>query len=139
MASRPIFGNRWAWMVRRARGPVLIVEDNGATREALEAVLRFKGYDTVAADDGLDALAYLRRGGAPSVIVLDLRMPNMDGVAFQRALRADPTWATIPIVVFSGLLPTEPDGITAIVPKGASPDVLLAAITAACAGTVRVG
>jgi CheY-like chemotaxis protein len=126
-------------MTKRLRGPILIVEDNDATREALDAVLRCKGYETATADDGLDALAYLRAGGDPSVIVLDLRMPNMDGVALQRALRADPRWATIPVVVFSGLLPTEPDGLTAVVPKGASPDVLLAAITAAFAGTPGVG
>jgi CheY-like chemotaxis protein len=115
-----------------ALGPILLVEDNAATREALDTVLRFKGYETVVADDGLDALAFLRDGGAPSVIVLDLRMPNMDGPGFQRALRANPRWAAIPVVVFSGLLPTEPDGIAAVVPKGASPDVLLAAIGAAC-------
>ena len=62
----------------------------------------------VAAANGKEALAYLRGGGDASVIVLDLRMPVMDGWTFRIEQRRDPVLADIPIVVLSGL---EMDGI----------------------------
>ena len=95
-------------------------------------MLQMKGHDTVMAEDGLDALSYLRSGAEPSVIVLDVRMPNMDGMSFQRTLRADPRWASIPVVIYSAYPPTNPEGAVAIIPKGSSsPDVLLGAVAAA--------
>jgi CheY-like chemotaxis protein len=116
-----------------AHGPVLIVEDSAETRSVLRMILDMRGYETVIAEDGLDALAYLRSGGRPSVVVLDVRMPNMDGMTFQRALRDDPRWASIPVVIFSAFPPQETGGALAIVPKGnTNPDVLLGAIAGAC-------
>jgi CheY-like chemotaxis protein len=90
-------------MPQSVRAPVLIVEDNWETREVLERVLAIRGYDVVAARDGFDALAYLRGGGLPSAIILDLAMPNMDGIAFSRALRADARWADVPIIVYTAM------------------------------------
>ena len=113
-------------------GPILIVEDNAETRDVLQRVLAIRGYGTVTADDGIDALAYLRGGGVPSVIVLDMRMPNMDGHAFQRALKADRRWATIPIVIFSAFPPDDPGDALGVVRKGsADPDALLSLIARA--------
>lgn len=120
-------------MGMNAEGPILIVEDNAETRAVLRLILTIKGYDTVVADDGLDALAYLRAGGAPAAVVLDVRMPNMDGMTFQRAMRADPRWASIPVVIFSAFPPADAGGAIAIVPKGnTDPDVLLGVIAGAC-------
>jgi CheY-like chemotaxis protein len=115
--------------------PVLIVEDNAATRDVVQLILQMKGYETVTAEDGLDALAVLRTGVTPSVVVLDVRMPNMDGVALQRAMRADARWASIPVVIFSAFPPKDPEGAVAVVPKGkAGPDMLLAAVATAHSG-----
>src|SRR5262245_37125002 len=111
--------------------PVLVVEDNRETRYALTAVLAMRGYDTVEARDGAQALAYLRTpsGGAVSLVLLDLCMPTMDGYAFLRAKTADPALASVPVVVYSAL---GPDGLPPTVPhvqKGSStPDQLLAVI-----------
>ena len=114
------------------RGPVLIVEDNQATREVLQLILEMKGYETATAEDGLDALAYLRGGEVPSVVVLDVRMPNMDGTSLQRAMRADPRWASIPVVIFSAYPPASTEGAVAVISKGTSgPDLLLAAVEGA--------
>jgi CheY-like chemotaxis protein len=117
------------------RGPVLVVEDNDETRAAVVRILAIKGVPSVAASDGYEALDYLRSGGTASVIVLDLRMPLMDGLAVRRELAANPAWARIPIVVFSAVLPDAPiPGVVASVHKGTDdPDVLLDAIARACA------
>src|SRR5215470_6415572 len=113
--------------------PVLIVDDNRLTCDALEFILRLRGHETVTANDGLDALGYLRDGGVPCVIVLDIRMPNMDGVAFNRELRSDPRWASIPVVVYSAVPPADVEGAAAIIRKGsANPEVLIRVVETAC-------
>jgi CheY-like chemotaxis protein len=111
---------------RRRPGPVLIVDDNDETRALLAQILCIRGYEAIGATDGLDALAWLRSGGRPSVIVLDMRMPNMDGSAFQRAVKADPRWASIPIIVYSAFPPDPPGDVIAVLRKATtSPDTLL--------------
>ncbi len=109
-------------------GPILIVDDSDETRSVLRMILGMRGYETVIAEDGLDALAYLRAGGRPAAVVLDVRMPNMDGIAFQRALRSDPRWASLPVVIFSAFPPKESGGALALFPHGKpKPGLLLAA------------
>jgi two-component system chemotaxis response regulator CheY len=112
---------------QRAQGPILVVEDNRDTQDAVCKVLAIRGYATIPADDGLDALLYLRSGGAASLIVLDLRLPNMDGWSLRRALGADERFRDIPIIVFS----CDPnasgvDDVRGVIRKGRDdPDVLL--------------
>src|SRR5688500_9920022 len=65
---------------------VLLVDDDGAMRELLELVLAHAGYEVVTAEHGPAALEAVR-ATPPSVILLDLRMPVMDGRAFVRAYR----------------------------------------------------
>src|SRR3989442_1148392 len=71
-------------MPGRSLGPILIVDDNEAVRQALVVYLHLHGYDTVTADNGAQALTVLQslRVG-PSMILLDLMMPVMDGVEFR--------------------------------------------------------
>ena len=119
-------------MAHLPSAPVLIVDDNLETRDVLERILAFKGYHTVTAGDGIDALAYLRGGGTASIVILDVRMPNMDGMTFQRALRADARWASIPVVLFTAYPPSDAEGAVGILRKGsADPDFLLALIARA--------
>jgi CheY-like chemotaxis protein len=114
-------------MVLNRDAPVLIVDDNPDTREALEAVLSVKGYSAVAAADGLEALAYLRGGGPASLIILDLCMPRMDGHAFRAAQMADPRLARIPVVIFTATGDSVKDPAP-LLRKDANPDLLLALI-----------
>ena len=81
---------------------VLVVDDDRGVRELLTRSLSFEGFDVMEAANGQDALAQLRTGRRPGVIVLDLRMPVMDGWAFRVAQRADPRIARIPVVILSG-------------------------------------
>jgi CheY-like chemotaxis protein len=81
---------------------VLVVDDDSGVRELLTRSLSFEGFEVMEAANGLDALTQLRTGRRPGVIVLDLRMPVMDGWAFRVAQRADPRIARIPVVILSG-------------------------------------
>ena len=80
--------------------PVLVVDDQEETRNALVRLLRLQGYAVVTAPDGEAALDYLRRSSV-ALIVMDLEMPNVDGWILRRRLLEDPALARIPVVVFS--------------------------------------
>ena len=82
---------------------LLLVEDDESMQEVLRALLEAEGYEVIGAMDGEEALAHLRRGVAPSLIVLDLMLPGMDGFEFRALQRANPAWAKIPVVVYSGM------------------------------------
>ncbi|HEX6195438.1 MAG TPA: response regulator transcription factor [Jiangellaceae bacterium] len=66
---------------------ILVVDDDHAVRESLRRSLRFNGYDVDVAVDGEDALAKVA-DSTPDAVVLDVMMPNMDGLATCRALRS---------------------------------------------------
>lgn len=84
---------------------VLVVEDDDAVRETLVELFTEHGLEVVAAVNGLDALnAALRMvqaGTPPSLIVLDLKMPVMDGPSFRKQQLRIPELAPIPVVVLS--------------------------------------
>ena len=80
---------------------ILIVEDSPRMQETLSTVLRLKGYQTATARDGNEALAALRAGALPDVMLLDLVMPGMNGLELLKALKASPQWKGLPVVVLS--------------------------------------
>ncbi len=80
---------------------VLIVEDEPLVRMAMRQVLQYEGYDVSCAGDGREALNFLRSGDKPDLILLDLRMPVLDGWAFLGEQKRDGTLAGIPVVVVS--------------------------------------
>jgi CheY-like chemotaxis protein len=84
-------------------GPVLVVEDDAATRRALRRLLEREGFAVVEAGDGRAALDLLAGDGGtpPCLIVLDLLLPEMDGFEFAAALRRDDRWRDVPIVVLT--------------------------------------
>ena len=81
---------------------ILVVDDDAAVVRPLARFLELEGFTPVTATNGQEALSYLRGGGGASVIILDLRMPVMDGWAFRREQLRDPALAQIPVVVLSG-------------------------------------
>ena len=82
---------------------ILVVDDDPGIQRVMTKFLKLEGFTSAVAANGEEALAYLRGGGDACVIVLDLRMPVMDGWAFRKAQRLDPSLARIPIVVLSGV------------------------------------
>src|SRR5215471_15409548 len=86
---------------------VLIVEDEGMTRNILTELLEKDGRAIVTAGDGQEALERLTEFPRPCLILLDLSMPRMDGWEFLRRQSVDPSIANIPTIVMSGSsLPT---------------------------------
>lgn len=91
--------------------PILIADDNPADVELMTAALRAMKIcnEIIVAHDGAEALACLRARSsaangvdlAPGVVLLDLKMPRVDGLAVLRSLRADPTWRHLPVVVLT--------------------------------------
>jgi CheY-like chemotaxis protein len=80
---------------------VLLVEDDFDVREALAETLRDEGYQVDCAADGAEALSYLRDGGKPGLILLDLMMPRMSGVEFRMVQKVDPAISHLPVVLLS--------------------------------------
>jgi len=80
---------------------VLIIDDDGNSREALAELLADQGYDVATAEDGAEALAYLRVGHRPRVILLDLMMPGTDGWDFRAEQKRDEMLAAIPVIAIS--------------------------------------
>ena len=80
---------------------VLIVEDDEGIRMSLEELLESEGYVVRMARHGGEALESLRLNGAPSIILLDLMMPHVDGVSFRDQQRAAGLHVDVPVVVMS--------------------------------------
>ena len=80
--------------------PVLLVEDDSATRELTRAILEKEGWHVSEAENGRVALDQMERQ-RPRLILLDLVMPEMDGFEFVVRVRDKPEWRLIPIVVLT--------------------------------------
>jgi CheY-like chemotaxis protein len=80
---------------------ILIVDDDADIRDSLGSLLEGEGYAVACAANGREALDRLRAGLLPCLILLDLMMPVMDGLAFIAQQTADPTLAGIPVVVIT--------------------------------------
>ena len=79
---------------------VLVVDDDADIVAALTDLLSDEGVDTLIASDGAAALAVLRHE-TPSLIILDVMMPRMDGITFRLCQLADPRLASIPVLLMS--------------------------------------
>jgi CheY-like chemotaxis protein len=90
-------------------GGVLVVEDDEDIRADLTAILRVKGFAVDEAANGKEALARLRDGERPCLMVLDLMMPVMNGWELRAAMLADGDLAKVPVVVVSGKGRMPPD------------------------------
>ena len=86
-----------------AMSRILIIEDQNDIRESLAELLEEEGYTVATAANGRQALDGLARGLEPSVILLDLMMPGMDGWEFRRRQQRDPDLAGIPVVIMSAV------------------------------------
>ena len=82
---------------------VLIVDDSSAIRKILQRVLRQTGMairNIYEAGDGQEALKVLKRE-RPSLVLTDINMPNMDGLQFLTAIRANDEWKDLPVLMIT--------------------------------------
>jgi CheY-like chemotaxis protein len=90
---------------------VLVVEDDRDVREAIAEALRFEGVGVVVAGDGREALSHLTSSAErPSLILLDLMMPRMNGWELLDHLSGDSALSSIPVCVISASHSARPCG-----------------------------
>jgi two-component system, chemotaxis family, chemotaxis protein CheY len=124
---------------------LLIVEDSALVRRMYGLVFSRRDHEMVEVEDGRTALAALASSLQPfDIILLDLRMPGMDGVAFIRAVRETPQFRTIPIIVTTSepesselLQQTRALGVAAVIKKPWKPQELLALVRSVQGGQER--
>jgi two-component system NtrC family sensor kinase len=80
---------------------LLIIDDDASAREGLRSVFENAGHRTIAVSDAPSALRLLRKQPF-DLVMLDVELPEIDGLAFCRLLRAQPAMQKLPVVVFSG-------------------------------------
>jgi CheY-like chemotaxis protein len=80
---------------------ILIVDDSATVRKFLTHTLKAKNYRCVEATDGFDALEKLAQATEIRLIISDLNMPNMDGIEFINAVRQDPLYQDLPIIMLT--------------------------------------
>lgn len=85
-------------MTNREVAPILVVDDEASIREVVVDMLGLQGYRTETAADGAEALEAIARE-RPRLVLLDMRMPRMDGWAFARAL--EQRGIDIPVIVMT--------------------------------------
>jgi CheY-like chemotaxis protein len=84
-----------------SRHTVLVVDDSTETRHAMVSLLEVKGFDVVGASSGKVALYLFQAGFRPCVVMLDVRMPEMDGWTVWERMKTHPELARIPVVILS--------------------------------------
>ncbi|KAF0189452.1 MAG: two-component system chemotaxis family response regulator [Desulfobulbaceae bacterium] len=79
---------------------IMTVDDSASVRQMVSFTLKGAGYEVMEGCDGKDALAKLSAGKVDMVIT-DLNMPNMNGIELIKALRANPAYKFVPIVLLT--------------------------------------
>lgn len=115
---------------------VLIVDDEPDVRLVARVILNSAGYDVDEAESGEEALAHIR-DQVPDAVLLDVRMPGIDGWEVLRQLRGRPSLESLPVVVFTAHVTARDEAPETLrdyehlVTKPFQPDDLLRAIEAA--------
>ncbi len=88
----------------RAHAPamVFVVDDDPVLRLLVSSVLKKAGYRVAHAADGADALRRIAGGEGCELLITDMQMPNLDGIELIQRLRANPSTATLPILILTG-------------------------------------
>ncbi len=109
----------------------LLVEDDANEGELLAGYLRMSGFDVDRAVDGLQALIYLSRHRSPDIVLLDMRMPRLDGPKTVSSIRGNPNYRDMKIFAVSGTpqhecgVPTGPEGVDRWFSKPINPKELV--------------
>ena len=119
-------------------GPILVVEDDPATRETVRNTIEKMGVAVAEVTNGKESLSWLSENPLPALILLDLMMPEMDGFEFLDAFKRKPEWRYIPVVVITAKQLTAAErgllSVRTVIEKGVSIDSDIAAIVGKAIG-----
>jgi two-component system alkaline phosphatase synthesis response regulator PhoP len=90
---------------------ILLVDDDDELRESIADGLEEAGFIVIRASNGNDALGHLRTSSLPSLVLLDLMMPGLNGWELCEVMRGDPVLAEIPIVALSATASMDPESL----------------------------
>ena len=113
----------------------LLVEDDANESELLAGYLEMSGFDVDRAGDGLQALIYLSRHRSPDIVLLDMKMPRLDGPKTVSSIRGNPNYQEVKIFAVSGTpqaecgVPTGPQGVDRWFSKPINPQELVNEMT----------
>ncbi len=81
---------------------ILVVDDTALARESVARLLEYEGFRTIRACNGKEGWAMMYND-TPDLILLDLMMPEMDGITFLKMLRRHILWKDMPVIVLTGV------------------------------------
>jgi two-component system, chemotaxis family, chemotaxis protein CheY len=118
----------------RVMARIIAVDDSASMRQMVSFTLKGAGHDVIEASDGVEALKLAKQQNGVDLVISDINMPNMDGIALIKELRSLPSYKFTPIL----MLTTESSGdkkmegkaagATGWIVKPFNPDQLLATI-----------
>ena len=92
---------------------ILVVDDEPAVRGFVRYSLRGANFEVIEATSGIDALALIG-SSRPDIVLLDIRMPGMDGVEVLRHLRKSPATKSLPVIFLTGTILNVDDLVMAL-------------------------
>jgi CheY-like chemotaxis protein len=112
-------------MSKKQRATIMVVEDEALLLQAIIKKLKFSDLDVLSCSSGEQALNYLKDlDQMPDAIWLDYYLKDMNGLAFMQAIKANSTWAKIPVVVVSNS--ANPEKVSNMLALGANKYILKA-------------
>ncbi|MFK7809707.1 MAG: response regulator [Saprospiraceae bacterium] len=85
----------------RNKETVLVIEDHESIRMLMKNFLKSE-YNVITKNDGLDGLSWMSKGNIPTLIILDMSLPNISGLEFLINIRSSGFFSGIPVIVVSG-------------------------------------
>jgi len=83
--------------------PLLLVEDEQDTASLVKLIMEGKGYEVLHAADGSEALEKIALMPPPSLVLLDIQLPDVDGVTILETIRATPDWENVPVIMLTAV------------------------------------
>jgi DNA-binding response OmpR family regulator len=82
---------------------VLLVEDEQDTADLVTLIMKERGYQVLHAADGSVALEKIALMSPPSLVMLDIQLPHVDGITILETIRATPDWEHVPVIMLTGV------------------------------------
>ena len=83
--------------------PLLLVEDEPDTASLVKLIMEGKGYEVLHAATGSEALDKIALMPPPSLVLLDIQLPDVDGITILETIRATPDWQNVPVIMLTAV------------------------------------